>query len=149
MALRSRVEGTKRLTEKLRRIPLAQRVAVAKAMGTGAVLIQGDARRLIQRGARSGRIYRRGGVQHQASAPGEPPKTDLGGLAPSIFAELDQDKLGAEVGTNLAYGKHLEFGTTKMAARPWLGRTFEANRERVGKLIADAARQALREFRRR
>jgi hypothetical protein len=41
----------------------------------------------IMPGKRSGRIYRYGRGEHQASAPGEPPAIDTGNLLNSIFAE--------------------------------------------------------------
>ncbi len=54
------------------------------------------------------------------SAPGDPPNTDTGRLVQSIQVEFDDSGLTASVGTNLKYGAYLEFGTTKMKARPWL-----------------------------
>jgi phage gpG-like protein len=46
----------------------------------------------------------------------------------SIDTELTPTE--ARVGTNLFYGPYLEFGTSKMAARPWLLPSFE--RAKVG-----------------
>jgi HK97 gp10 family phage protein len=54
------------------------------------------------------------------SAPGDPPNTDTGRLVQSIQMNFLNDGLTGQVGTNLLYGKYLEFGTTKMRARPWL-----------------------------
>ena len=51
------------------------------------------------------------------SAPGEPPGVDTGAYRASVHVEnLGQFKRGIATGTD--YGPHLEFGTTKMAARP-------------------------------
>lgn len=55
---------------------------------------------------------------HTASAPGDAPAVDSGDLRRSIGVK----KIGDghyRVGTNLKHGLHLEFGTRKMAARPW------------------------------
>lgn len=39
----------------------------------------------------------------------------------------------AKVGTDIIYGAYLEFGTSKMAARPWLQRSFRQAAEGVAK----------------
>ena len=52
------------------------------------------------------------------SKPGEPPHKQTGHLRRSVAWELVG--LVARVGTNLRYGRWLELGTSKMAARPWL-----------------------------
>lgn len=79
----------------------------------------------IQRGAKSGRVYRRGGVTHQASAPGQYPASDTGRLANSVERVFPSGRrMFGMVGTNLVYGRYLEFGTSRMAARPWLLPSF-------------------------
>jgi len=98
----------------------------------------------IQRGEKTGRIYEKylPRRSHQASAPGEPPATDTGRLAASIEAEVSG--MSGAVGTGLDYGKYLEFGTTKMKARPWLTPSVEEQRpdwnRRIVKLINDAVK---------
>ena len=76
------------------------------------------------------------------SRPGEPPRVDSGQLRDSIFARAQG--FTAEVGTDLAYGRHLEFGTARVAARPWLHPAFEASKARIKARLAKAARRALR-----
>ena len=78
----------------------------------------------ISGGAKTGRTYRRGNVTHIASAPGQYPASDTGRLAGSIKAIISGTT--AIVGTNVAYGPMLEFGTSRMAARPWLLPSFKA-----------------------
>lgn len=85
----------------------------------------------IEGGPKSGRTYRRGNVTHQASAPGQYPASDTGGLAGSVRFELPQPgNMTGRVGTSVAYGPMLEFGTSRMAARPWLMPSFE--RAKIG-----------------
>ena len=72
-------------------------------------------------------------IKHRASAPGDPPAVDTGNLRGSITFERVTKPLGANVtggaprittarrvGTNVEYGPYLEFGTPRVAARPFL-----------------------------
>lgn len=79
-----------------------------------------------------------------ASKPGEPPNTDTGILVKSIKFDFKKGGLIGRVGTNLRYGAWLEFGTKKMAARPWLSAAIRQTKEEVAKLIAKSVRAALR-----
>jgi phage gpG-like protein len=95
------------------------------ATETQALAIQG-----INRGG-SGQTYEKYNPRrtHTASAPGQYPATDTGRLASSVRVDV-QGPTAYVVGTNVAYGPMLEFGTVKMAARPWLFPSFE--RAKVG-----------------
>lgn len=72
-------------------------------------------------GPKSGRIYKvsRTGKLHQASAPGEAPAIDTGNLVNSIKHERAGEE-GARTYTHTEYAAHLEFGTAKMAPRPFM-----------------------------
>lgn len=111
------------------------------AVQAAAILVQNRARLEIQTGGRTGRIYRRRSVTHQASAPGEYPKSDTGRLASSI--RTDFSFLNASVGSDLNYSTWLETGTNKMAARPWLGRTLEEQSPKIKQIIDDAIRNSV------
>lgn len=77
----------------------------------------------IQRGPATGAVRRNGS---RASAPGQFPMSDTGRLANSVDFNLPTaGRLTGEVGTNVIYGRYLEFGTSRMAARPWLLPSFE------------------------
>jgi HK97 gp10 family phage protein len=60
-----------------------------------------------------------GSYTHTAAAIGQAPNTDTGKLVASIASEKVGDST-YHVGSNLDYAEFLEFGTTKMGARPWL-----------------------------
>lgn len=66
---------------------------------------------------------------HTSSAPGAYPASDLGQLATNVRINgLQQATLAsmtAVVGTSVLHGAWLEFGTSKMAARPWLLPSFK------------------------
>ena len=53
------------------------------------------------------------------SAPGEPPHKQTGTLRARVTYDVLASLVG-RVGTSLLYGRWLELGTRKMAARPWL-----------------------------
>ena len=144
MTIRANIVGLAKLQGTLRRISAANRTGVQRAIATGGAQVQGDAQRSIQRGGRSGIIVTIGGKRHQRSAPGEPPKTDTGRLAGSIFGEFSNGGLRVDVGTDVGYGTHLEFGTKNMAARPWLQPAFERNKDKIKDRVRKAARAANR-----
>lgn len=64
----------------------------------------------------TGRIYRRGGRTHQASAPGEAPAPDTGNLMRSVKWNVHQEGFNwlADVGSNLPYALFLEYGAVKV-----------------------------------
>lgn len=75
----------------------------------------------IQQGPKTGRSYKRGGKTHIASAPGEAPATDSGELVRNITIEKDAI-MDYTVGSREAapQGFWMEFGTSRVEARPWL-----------------------------
>jgi len=59
-------------------------------------------------------------------------RVDSGNLKASISAKYDKDGLGADVGPTRPKGSHahlLEFGTVKMAARPFIVPSVEETRD--------------------
>lgn len=84
-------------------------------------MVHAEGTRRIANPPKTGRIYIRRGVAHQASAPGQSPATDTGALIASGSTRYDF------AGTSLAgwanwsafYAPYLEFGTIKMAPRPF------------------------------
>src|SRR4051812_37015451 len=63
------------------------------------------------------------------SLEGEAPHKMLGDLQRSVTYEMQEGT--AVVGTNLEYGKYLEFGSSKVQARPWLRSTLLREAERI------------------
>jgi HK97 gp10 family phage protein len=68
---------------------------------------------------------------HQTSAPGEPPAVDTGHLTGSGYTKRI-GKLAWEAGFSADYALYLEFGTSRMAARPFL---FPAVQQAAGDII--------------
>lgn len=89
---------------------------------------------------KQGRKYRRrkdgAGAWHIASAPGGPPAIDMGALAGGMRVERVR-RLEYRIADSVAYGVFLEYGTSKMAARPFVMPVVE--RWRAGGFAAFAA----------
>lgn len=56
----------------------------------------------------------------RTSAEGDPPAQDSGNLANLVSVEVRSDNLSGKVISNADYSKALEYGTSKMAARPFM-----------------------------
>lgn len=115
------------------RLASVLRDALAQAIQAGAEELRETAREMISEPRSDG-----------PSKPGEPPRSDTGRLRDSLFVRRGADGLSAEVGTELDYGRHLEFGTQDMPARPWLHPAFEASKGRIEAHARAAVRRALR-----
>ncbi len=115
----------------------AMRLAAGVVAGTTQEIAE-DCNRRIQDGAKTGRLYRYGKVVHQASAPGEAPATDTGFLANSI--EFFVRGLTGVIAILAEYGACLEFGTSRVAARPYLRPSVRAAAERFYGAMAEIVR---------
>ena len=106
-----------------------------------AIDTQREAVQGIQRGPATGAVRSDGS---RASAPGEYPMSDTGRLANNVVANLPTSgNISAEVGTNVQYGRYLEFGTSRMAARPWLLPSFNKAKAGVEAKLKRAIERAL------
>ena len=124
------ISGQSELMARLQEAGSEARTRVSAIVRETAFDVQADAVESIQRGDKTGIVYTKSNPTrtHQASAPGEAPASDTGILAGSIDTQKVAD-LTYEVGTNLHYGALLEFGTLKIAERPWLRPAVDRNRE--------------------
>lgn len=127
MRVEIEVEGLSELTKQLAALEDDAEEAISDTINMLALRTVRAAKEMIQQGPATGRIYEkyRPRRTHRASAPGEAPMTDTGRLANSIDAELSTKALLlATVGTNVEYGRYLQFGTPDIAPRPWLDRAL-------------------------
>jgi HK97 gp10 family phage protein len=92
-----------------------------------------EAHRLIANGAIQG-------GSHVASRPGEPPNWDTGQLATSI-TNARTGLLTAETVSNAPYSAALEFGTSRMAARPFMKPAGRNTQKPAEKLVARALKK--------
>jgi hypothetical protein len=95
--------------------------------------IEGEAKKNIQKRSSGLKEIRYGGRGVKGTASrrlvtvsksGDSPNTDTGRLISSIRHVFDRIRNFGEAGTDERYGRHLEFGTKHMDARPWLWPAF-------------------------
>lgn len=144
MSANMEIIGLEKLTKKLLKLPAEATASVKTEILKGAVLVESEAKRSIQRGVKSGRTYRRGGIVHRASAPGEAPATDRGALVRSISHQVFAAGLEILVGTRIKYGSALEFGTSKISPRPWLFPAFKKYQKSIVAAISSALKNIVR-----
>jgi HK97 gp10 family phage protein len=132
----ARIKGAARITAMLRNADADVVAMVGQALFVAADQIVTDAQISITRGSVSG-------ANHVPSRPGEPPNQDTGVLANNIEA-VQLGPLRVAATSNAPYSQPLEFGTSKMAARPFMRPAADKNRRGVQKLIAQAVSAAIR-----
>lgn len=126
-----RITGDAAFVAKLRQIrgPEMTR-AVGRALFAAGEMIQTEAQLSITRGSVSGK-------NHVPSRPGEPPNQDTGVLANGIETALT-GPLIVEVSSNAPYSAALEYGSSKMAARPFMRPALQSHEKAARDLIAKA-----------
>lgn len=106
----------------------------------------------------SGKVYGRGiklkgrgkgkKIEHQSSAPGEPPAIDTGALAQSISAYVDgaDELLVTTVQAGTEYAEWLEYGTPggKMAPRPFMGPMNDNAEKQINRILGQLVSQVLK-----
>lgn len=83
------------------------------------------------------------GKNHVASKPGEAPNQDTGVLGNNIEVEQPQD-FTVEVVSKAPYARALEFGTSRVAERPYMRPAREETRDEIQKLFERVKREIIR-----
>lgn len=83
------------------------------------------------------------GKGHVPSLLGEPPNADTRLLDTSIDTTIEAPGR-VNVTSNAPYSAHLEFGTSRMAERPFMRPALEKKRERANELVKYAAELAMK-----
>jgi len=107
---------------------------VSAALFAAADDVRARSRRSITAGAVSGK-------NHVPSAPGEPPNNDTGNLIASHETRMPAWN-HAQAAVTAPYAAPLETGTSRMAARPFLGPATRASRPDMQKRLTLAIQQA-------
>lgn len=131
------MRGSKKHIQRLKRLQGAEVVRlVGQALFDGGEAIQVEAQRLISTGSVSGK-------NHVPSAPGEPPNYDSGVLSSSIET-THPAPLRVLVTSSAPYASPLEFGTSKMAERPYMRPARDNKRAEVVAKVEKAVSVAVR-----
>lgn len=133
------IKGLKAHLARLRKLPAEAEKAVTQALFAGAETIANVAAISITTGGGMGK-------NHIVSLPGQTPNSDLGTLDGSIGAKK-AGKLKARVLATADHAVPLEFGTSKMAARPFMRPARDKKADEVRDLVARGMNEALRRSR--
>lgn len=86
---------------------------------------------LITNPPKTGRLYRRRGVVHQASAPGEAPASDTGALVNARRTELNEQDTSGRLIFSSAHALPMEVGTRNVEPRPFARRALMETKEQI------------------
>lgn len=129
--------GAKRHIDRLKRLQGREGVKlVGDALFVAGEAIQTEAQRLISTGSVSGK-------GHVPSKPGEPPMGDTGTLASNIET-TQPGPLHVRVTSKAPYASPLEFGTSKMAERPYMRPARDNKRREVVDMVQKAVSVAVK-----
>ena len=128
-----KITGGKAHAARLKRLTSPEAMAaVDRALVVGGERLQSAAQASIMRGAVSE-------MGHVPSRPGEPPSNDTQHLHDSIET-VHVEPWKVEVSSNASYSKALEFGTSKMAERPFMRPAAAKTRKEIVDLVVRAVK---------
>ena len=131
-----KMAGRERYIRTIRTLPTEQQKFVSRALFAAGEMVEDAAKGSIMQGSASGK-------RHVPSRPGEPPMNDTGVLHNNIETVM-KGPLTVEISSNAPYSRALEYGTSRMAERPFMRPALAKSRTAVGKLIDDAVAHAVR-----
>jgi HK97 gp10 family phage protein len=108
----------------------------------GAEMVRTEAIRTMTSEAKTGRKYP--GLPNRSSAPGESPARQSGRLIAGIDIRPEPAALRAVVNASTAYAAALEFGTQKMAPRPFMRPALAAKKAEIEREISARVAEAIR-----
>lgn len=129
--------GTQKHLDRLRRMQRGSR-QIAAALYRAGQEIELDAEQSITSGSVSGK-------GHVVSAPGQPPNADTRDLDSKIDTVLvSQNPPTVRISAYSGHAVPLEFGTSKMEARPYLRPAVARNKDEVTRLVGQAVSTVIR-----
>lgn len=130
------MNGKDKFMRRLKRLDEGAIGVAGKVVFVGSDMIRAEAFRLISEGSISGK-------GHVASLPGQAPNRDTGVLQ----AHLTNERTGpleAEVRSDAPYAGALEFGTSKMAERPYMRPARDKSEPKINRLFESEMNKLVR-----
>tara|TARA_R100000951_G_scaffold32405_1_gene27606 strand:+ start:388 stop:819 length:432 start_codon:yes stop_codon:yes gene_type:complete len=113
-----------------------------KIVTRSTMLVESTAKESIMKGGSGESVKRyQPNRTHTVSKPLDPPANDTGFLVSQITINVDSNPDGSVVGqiiSSAPYSKALEFGTTKMTARPFMQPALEKNKRKIVSMFTKA-----------
>ena len=147
MQINLKVKNLKKVLSQLNRLQKDMEVPFQEIVKGGGQLIRGEAIKSIQTGSKSGVMYQMYNPrrEHRASAPGQAPASDTGNLVSKITVK--QKSLNVvHVESNADYSAFLEYGTSKMEARPFMFPAFEKSKKPILNAVFNRVIKKIEEF---
>ncbi len=143
MDISFKIEGLDRIEAATAQVRQAVADEINKAVFASAQKVAAEAKKSIMDGNKSGRVYKRRSVTHKASAPGEAPASDTGRLVNSInaYALKDGEAIAVAGRGTVKYAAMLEFGTSKIAPRPFMFPALEKSKAWIAERLNKAVRK--------
>ncbi len=126
--------------------PILEKIRRGATRGVmiGIGIVEARAVYLTTQVAKTGKKYRRRGVVHQSSAPGEPFASDTGDAIGRRSIAFNPENLMARLSFHSKKASWLEHGTRKMKPRPFARRSLAETSNQVVDAIAGEIRDELR-----
>lgn len=136
---KNNVFGMKVHRNRLARMRTAIKNESRRELFAAGEVIRKDAADSIKEGAISG-------PGHIPSAPGQPPNADTHNLDLSIDVRINPSGKSVSVIAQAKYAAALEFGTSRIAARPFMRPALQRNKNRIVYGQVQAVRASVRVF---
>ena len=132
MDIKFKVSNLKKVLSQMDKLEKDMEIPFQQIVKGGGQLIRGEAIKSIQTGAKSGVMYQKYNPrrEHRASAPGQAPASDTGNLVSKIIVKQKTRNI-TNVESNANYSAFLEYGTSKMEARPFMLPAFEKSKKPI------------------
>ena len=147
MDIKFQVKNLNKVLSQLKKLDEQMEVPFQEVVKGGAQLIRTEAIKSIQTGAKSGVIYQMYNPrrEHRASAPGQSPASDTGNLVNKIIVK-QKNRNTVQVQSNANYSAYLEYGTSKMEARPFMLPAFEKSKKPIMNAVFRRVVQKIEEY---
>lgn len=139
------IKGLDKLIKKLDNIQKGTSKRIEQVLDDTARRMKNTADEKMREVSSGNKYIKPSGKEHTASRAGDYPNVDTGTLVNSVFYELMKGKLTAKFGSKgVPYAKMLEYGTSRMAARPWLKPTFDKHYPEVAPAVDKIIKEVLK-----